>query len=114
MKRDNLRAVRLRVGRNVKRLRHLRGLSQEQLAELVGNTNKHIGQVERAEVNVSIDILTAIAAGLSVEVADLFDTRSSRPGVYMITDRELQHIGPALQALHRVKSARTRARRSRR
>ena len=63
---DDVQAVRLRIGKKVKQLRQLRGLSQEQLAELVGNQYKHIGQVERGEVNVGIDTLVSIAANLVV------------------------------------------------
>ena len=59
---EQLQAVRDRIGNNVKELRARRGWSQQQLAELAGNTDKHIGQIERGEVNVTIDILTAIAA----------------------------------------------------
>lgn len=69
---EDVRAVRLRVGKQVQRLRTSRGFSQERLAELVGNTGKHIGQVERGEVNVGIDILTRIARALSVDPGDLF------------------------------------------
>ena len=53
--------VRLRVAKGVKRLRRLRGWSQEQLAEQVGNTEKHISQIERGKVNVGIDVLASIA-----------------------------------------------------
>src|SRR5262245_3054738 len=104
--RDNLGAVRMRVGRNVKQLRLLRGLSQEKLAELVGNTQKHLSQVERGRVNVSIDILTAIAARLSVDVSELFDITSNdstATPLYRITRRELGQIEHALRTIERVK-----------
>jgi len=113
--RENARAVRLRVGRNVRYLRRLRGFSQERLAELVGNTYKHIGQVERGEVNVTIDILTAIAAGLSVNVGDLFGAASDNapgPRVFAITQRELDHIEHALRSIARAKQASRRRERS--
>lgn len=106
--RDNLRAVRLRVGRNIRSLRSLRGLSQERLAELVGNTQKHMGQVERGEVNVTIDILTAIAASLSVNVWELLGPApESAPGVrvYAITERDLDQIEQALRIVNRAKRA---------
>ena len=47
---EHAQAVRERVGRNVKRLRLRLGWSQDELAERVGNTGKHIGQIERALV----------------------------------------------------------------
>ena len=69
---EALPAVRLRVGANVQRLRRSRGLTQEQLSEIVGNTGKHLGQIERGEVNVGIDTLTRLASALEVDVTDLF------------------------------------------
>jgi transcriptional regulator with XRE-family HTH domain len=108
--RDNVRDVRLRVGRNVRRLRLLRGLSQEDLAELVGNTNKHIGQVERGEVNVGIDTLTAIAQGCSVNVLDLFrsDLGGAKTKALILTRRDLDHVEESLRIVARAKSARRR------
>lgn len=64
--------MRLRVGRNIRRLRQLRGLSQEGLAELAGNSWKNMGQIERGQSNVGIDVLSRVAAALSVDIADLF------------------------------------------
>jgi transcriptional regulator with XRE-family HTH domain len=105
---DNARAVRLRVGKNVKHLRRLRGWSQERLAEAVGNTYKHIGQVERGEVNVGIDILAAIAAGFAVNIADLFAPSSDATA---ITQSELDQLEQALRVVLRLKAtSRRRAR----
>jgi transcriptional regulator with XRE-family HTH domain len=73
-------AVRVRVGANVRQLRHLRNLSQEQLAEMVGNNPRHIGQVERGEANVTLDILTAIAAKLDVDITELFHPTTTATG----------------------------------
>jgi transcriptional regulator with XRE-family HTH domain len=98
---ENLRAIRLRVGRNVRRLRRLRAFTQERLAEHVGNTWKHIGQVERGEVNVGLDILSKIADALSIDVADLFAELSRRRrekgSLYLITERELSQIEDAVR-----------------
>ena len=69
--RDNVRANRRRVGGNVRRLRLLRGFTQARLAELAGNSDKHVGQVERGEVNVGLDVLTRLASALAVDLADL-------------------------------------------
>ena len=89
----DLRAVRLRVGRNVHRLRRSHAVSQERLAELAGNSGKHIGQIERGEVNVTIDILTSLAAALAVDVAELFVSlprrRRADAPLYLVTGRQL-------------------------
>lgn len=107
---ENLRAVRLRVGRNVRRLRRSRGFSQERLAELVGNTGKHIGQVERGEVNVGIDIVARIAGALAVDVSDLLAAaprrRRAEPPLFVANARELAQIE---QAVRSIRSARVRA-----
>jgi transcriptional regulator with XRE-family HTH domain len=103
------RQVRLRVGRKVKRLRLLRGLSQEELAERVGNTDKHISLVERGKTNVSIDVLTSVASELAVDVVEFFRTPSSIGGTtYVITRQELEPIEEALRVIERVKRSRTR------
>ncbi|MBI2220417.1 MAG: helix-turn-helix domain-containing protein [Acidobacteria bacterium] len=111
---DARRLARLRVGRNVRHLRRLRGFSQEQLAELVGNTDKHIGQVERGEVNVGIDILLGIASALSVNVADLFagvHTADARARVVLIPERELDRLEQSLQAIRALRRSNPPARR---
>src|SRR3981081_3071677 len=70
--RQNLQKVRRRVGRNVEHWRHHYGWTQEQLAERVGKTAKHVGGVERGTGTVSIDLLTALAETFGVDVAELF------------------------------------------
>jgi len=117
--RDNLRSarrsVRLRVGTNVRRLRRIRGLSQERLAELVGNSQKHIGQVERGEISVGLDMLSGIAAALSVKLADLFvgvrTGASADDRVFLITGREIDQLERSLQAVRSVRRANQPSRR---
>lgn len=55
----------------VRRLRHLRGWSQEGLADLCGLHRTYIGAVERAERNISLDNIERIASALDVNVSDL-------------------------------------------
>lgn len=99
--RDNRRETRLRVGRNVQRLRRQRGLSQERLAELVGNAGKHIGQIERAEVNVTLDILSGIAAGVGVDISELFVERGGRrtQPPYSVTEALLTQMDSVVKAI---------------
>ena len=107
---EQLRAVRLRVAGNVQRLRRSRRISQEKFAELVGNTAKHISQIERGEVNVGLDILTSIASALSIDVADLFSSqprrRRAEPPLFLVNARELQQIEDVVRA---IRSARVRS-----
>jgi transcriptional regulator with XRE-family HTH domain len=107
--RDHGPRIRIRAGRAIRRLRLLRGLSQERLAELAGNSSKHVGQIERAEVNVGLDVLAQIADALSVDVSDLFVEPRIRPrsqaGMHVISDAEIDQIE---EVLRRVKSPRAR------
>jgi transcriptional regulator with XRE-family HTH domain len=111
--RENPGKVRLRIGRNIRQLRLLHGWSQEQLAERVDITEKHIGQLERGKVNVGVDRLTSVANELAVDVAELLRTPNDTGGMttYVITRQDLERIEEALRAIARVK--RSRARRSR-
>jgi transcriptional regulator with XRE-family HTH domain len=101
---DKLRAARVRVGKTIRQLRKQRGWSQEQLAERAGNNTKHVGQIERGEVNVGIDKLTAIAASLSVDLGDLVPPNSPDHAV-TLTRRDFNQLLDTLAMLERVKRA---------
>lgn len=97
--------ARTRVGRNVRRVRRARGLSQERLAELAGNTAKHIGQIERGEVNVGVDFLARIAAALAIDVADLFAWRRRRRGerpVFLFDSADLARLEQIVRNVRRA------------
>lgn len=57
--------------RNMKSARMSAGISQEELAELVGLHRTYIGSVERCERNISIDNIERIALALSLKITDL-------------------------------------------
>ncbi len=55
------------VGDNVRAFREHADLSQEKLAELAGLHRTYIGQVERAEKNITVRNLYRIAKALKIE-----------------------------------------------
>lgn len=59
-------------GKNVRRLRLLRDLKQEQLADKSGLSLQHIGAIERGTGNPTLLTLEKIASALSVSVEELF------------------------------------------
>lgn len=64
--------VRAAFGRRVRDLRHERGLSQEQLAELADLHRTYVSSLERGQRNVSLDNIHALAHALGVGPRDLF------------------------------------------
>lgn len=60
-----------RIGRKIRQYRKLKGLTQEQLAELVGTNFSYIGKIERGEYNVKIHTLEKIANALEVSLSAL-------------------------------------------
>ncbi len=63
----------VRLGKQVKKLRVKRGLSQEAFANEVGLDRSYYGGVERGERNVAALNLIRIAAALKVPVGALFE-----------------------------------------
>jgi transcriptional regulator with XRE-family HTH domain len=59
------------VGRNVKRIRQERGLTQEQLAELSGFSQQYISGLEQGQRNPTIVSLYELATALGVSHMEL-------------------------------------------
>ena len=64
------RAIRLAI--ELRALREKKGLSQRQLAELVGTTQSAIARLESGHISPSLPTLDRIAAALGVEVTVTF------------------------------------------
>jgi transcriptional regulator with XRE-family HTH domain len=60
------------LGRRVKHLRRLRGLTQEQLAEHIEINPKYLSSIERGVENPTLDLLCRLARGLQVDLYELF------------------------------------------
>jgi transcriptional regulator with XRE-family HTH domain len=69
------RALRRIIGANVRRLRTARGLTQEQLAELIDGDQPYVSEIEGGLVNLTADILQSLAVALGVTPRDLCDER---------------------------------------
>jgi len=59
------------VGRNIRRVRNERGVSQEQFAAILGVHRTYLGAVERGERNLTLRSVERLAAWLQVEPLDL-------------------------------------------
>ncbi|TXH36485.1 MAG: XRE family transcriptional regulator [Rhodospirillaceae bacterium] len=56
---------------NLRRLRHAKKMTQEELAERAGLSARYIGGIERADVSASVTVLGRIAEALDVEAPEL-------------------------------------------
>lgn len=56
---------------NLRRLRHAKKMTQEELAELAGLSARYVGAIERADVSASVSVLGRIAEALHVDAAVL-------------------------------------------
>jgi transcriptional regulator with XRE-family HTH domain len=52
---------------NLRRLRHERDLTQEEVADLTGLSSRYIGSIERARVSASVTVLGKLAEALDIE-----------------------------------------------
>lgn len=59
------------VGRNVRRLRQAKGLTQEALAHASDIDTRYIGGIERGQENPTVAVVGRIAAVLGAHPADL-------------------------------------------
>jgi transcriptional regulator with XRE-family HTH domain len=59
------------VAVNLRRLRHAKEMTQEELAEKAGLSARHIGAIERAEDSASVTALGQIADALGVDASEL-------------------------------------------
>jgi transcriptional regulator with XRE-family HTH domain len=61
------------VGARIRSLRKENGLSQQALAERAGVSYKYLGEIERGQVSLSVEILIKIAQALHVQSADILE-----------------------------------------
>ena len=63
--------MRVLVGRNVKRIRQKKGLTQEQFAEVSGFSQQYISSLEQGRRNPTVVTLYELATALGVSHVDL-------------------------------------------
>ncbi|KRE12658.1 XRE family transcriptional regulator [Bosea sp. Root483D1] len=61
------------VARNLRRLRHAKGLSQEELADRAGINRNYVGMLEREEHAATVDMLEKLAEVLEADPVKFFE-----------------------------------------
>lgn len=65
-------SLRERVAKNLRRLRHAKGLSQEELADHADINRNYVGMLEREEHAATVDVLEKLGAVLGVDPIEFF------------------------------------------
>lgn len=71
------RDIYIQLGKNIRKFRLAKNLSQEKLSELLEANPKFIGHVERVERFISLKKLIQISAILEVPLFEFFDFRNN-------------------------------------
>lgn len=90
--------VRMFLGKRIRSLRKAQGWTQEELGEYAELSYKYIGEVERGEVNPSLDTLLSISNALKIDVAELFLTEE----LIVLTGKDVVDVKSALSVLDGV------------
>ncbi|MBC2857971.1 helix-turn-helix domain-containing protein [Agrobacterium sp. 22-221-1] len=59
------------MARNLRRARHDKKLTQEELADRAGLSMRYVGAIERGDVSASVTVLGQIADALEIEPGEL-------------------------------------------
>ena len=59
------------MARNLRRVRHDKKLTQEELADRAGLSMRYVGAIERGDVSASVTVLGQIADALEIEPGEL-------------------------------------------
>jgi transcriptional regulator with XRE-family HTH domain len=63
---------------NLRRQRHARELSQEELADRAGLSARYLGSIERADVSASVTVLGRLAHALRIDPCELIKSPQRR------------------------------------
>src|SRR4030042_4577212 len=95
---------RRKLGERIRELRTTAGLTQEKLGEKASLSYKFIGELERGQVNVSLDSIVRIAEALGVKIGDLFS--AEKIPLQKVLIEEKGHFSKfSSQDLHLIKKA---------
>lgn len=93
------------VGKKIRAIRKAKGLTQEKLGEKADLNYKYIGEVERGEVNPSVETLSAVANALNISLSQLFAENWQLPLIpldHQLPLKDIQLIRAALPSFNQI------------
>ena len=103
--------TRKKLGARIKELRKSAGLTQEELGEKATLNYKFIGELERGQVNVSVDSIVKIAEALGINIVDFFIMEKvpvqkvlvkEKSPLSKLSSQDLQHIKKTFKLLNKI------------
>ena len=80
------------LGKRVRELRNLRGMTRKMVARVSDVSERHLAQLEAGEGNVSIVLLRRIAAALNASLFELFAPEVEEPAEKQMIQRFLERL----------------------
>ncbi len=93
------------VGKRLKALRAMHGLSQRELARRAGVTNSAISMIEQDRVSPSIDSLTKVLAGFPVSMIEFFSMEPEQEEKIFYAEDELVEMSDGTMSVRLVGAA---------
>lgn len=84
------------MGNRIKELRDAKGMTQEDLAALMGTSQQRLGRLEREQRRLNQHWLEKAAAALEVRIEDIIDTDGEEPDVSEVSGGALSPISQAI------------------
>lgn len=63
----------IKLGRNIQKARKTKGLSQNELADLLDISREHLAKIETAKKRISLKLLFKLSDALNIKEEQLFD-----------------------------------------
>lgn len=95
--------ISMHIGKNIRILRKKAGLTQAQLAEVLGIKQQMIADYERCKVNPEVSRLPVLAKALSVSVGELFQAEVKEAGVVVPIRRKNRRDSQAQEIFKSLK-----------
>ena len=73
MKNKDTQNIKKSFGNKIRYYRTLKGLTQSQLAEIIGKTEETVSNIERGLNSTKLEIIEQIAKTLSIDIMELFN-----------------------------------------
>jgi len=83
---------------NLRRVRHEKDLTQEELAHRAGLSSRYIGNIERETVSSSVTVLGKLAAALDIDPCDLLKPLTKRRSATRDGARPAPRLSPQRNA----------------